>query len=74
MEYDDFVKAVKAVGVKELLRDVSEYKDLEQAELLYAVNDIGLVGVYAPKNKGMIFGKPKKLWSKSRRKFEKVKI
>lgn len=74
MNYAEFVKAVKAQGTKVLLRDVTEYKDLAQADLLYAENASGLIGVYGKLNGGLVYAKPKRLWSKARRKFEKVKI
>lgn len=74
MDFNEFVRTVKARGVRVLLRETTVYPEWGQLPQLYAEQAVGLIGCYTEKNGGVIFTKPYKLWSKSKRTFEKVKI
>lgn len=74
MEYEEFVAKVKRMGVKELWRETSEYKDLGELHQLYAVLDKQLVGSYSDAMGGVIFIKPSRAWRTTGRTFEKRPI
>lgn len=74
MDFNTFINKVKGKGVKVLLRETTVYPGWGQLSQLYAEQNSTLIGCYSEKTGGVIFTKPYKLWSKSRRTFEKVKI
>jgi hypothetical protein len=74
MNYDTFVTEVKKLGVKKLLKEVTEYVGISPTQQRYAEYKGQLVGAYSPAQGGVIFKKPPNRWSKSGRKFEDVDI
>lgn len=75
MNYEAFCAECRKLGITDLIRETTEYKDLPQLQQLYAVKNNQLVGCYSGDiHGGKIFKKPMKQWSSSKRKFIKVAI
>lgn len=76
MNYDTFITEVKKLGVKCLLQETTEYKDIAPTGQRYACKGGQLVGAFSPNPKvgGVIFKKPPNRWSKSGRKFVEIDI
>lgn len=75
MNYETFCAEARKLGIKDLIREVTEYKGLGPLNQLYAIKNNQLVGCYSgPEHGGIIYNKPKKRWSSAGRKFIKVAI
>lgn len=74
MEYDEFCRAAKAAGCTYLLKETTEYSDIDVSEQRYAEAYSTLAGCWTAKTGGKIFTIPYKRWSKSGRKFIKIPL
>ena len=75
MDYEEFARTVKAMGVNDLWREIDHnYTDMGELHQLYAVLNKQLIGSYSNAIGGTILKKPSRAWNASGRKFEKTKI